>query len=174
VVEHAPTGHQVKLMSGLRLLADHGQFFACDASVDPWGFFPDITEDTARLGWARTDAVVYYFTVGQLWDFRLDVFRDEEPPGLENADRVLSHTIRLPTGVLTVGNPVADHNLVTLSLEPGEYSLFLRAFNLGVESEEQLTDEEVFSRADLERYELFVVPGAAATEGVILGRSTLW
>jgi hypothetical protein len=43
-----------------------------------------------------------------------------------------------------------------------------------VESEEELTDEELFSRADLERYELFVVPGAAATEGVILGRSTLW
>jgi len=123
------------LLATTRLLADHGQFFAYDASVDPYESFPVITEDTTRRGWARTDRAIYYFTVGQLWDFRLDLFRGTQPPRLDNADRVLGHTLHLSTGTLAVGNPVADGNVTTIELAPGPHSLFLRACHLGVEAD---------------------------------------
>ena len=162
------------LLATTRLLADHGQFFAYDASADPYESFPVMTEDATRRGWARTDRAIYYFTVGQLWDFRLDLFRGIQPPHLDDADRVLGHTLHLSTGMLAVGNPVADRNVTTIELAPGPYSLFLRAFHLGVEASAYLEDEEFLGRSDLERYELFVVPGQLAGEGVLLGRQTLW
>ena len=162
------------LIATARLLADHGQFFAYDASLDPYEAFPEITEDTSRRGWARTDRAIYYFTAGQLWDIRLDVFRDTQPPHLDDADRVLGHTLHLSSSTLAVGNPVADGNVTTIALAPGPHSLFLRAFHLGVEASAYLEDEEFLGRSDLERYELFVVPGHVAGEGVLQGRQTLW
>lgn len=162
------------LLATTRLLADHGQFFAYDASVDPYESFPAITEDTTRRGWARTDRAIYYVTAGQLWDFRLDLFRGTRAPHLDDADRVVGHTLHLSTGTLAVGNPVADGNVTTIALAPGPHSLFLRAFHLGVEADAYVEDEEFLRRSDLERYELFVVPGRLAEEGVLLGRQTLW
>ena len=162
------------LIRSFRLLADHGQFYAHDASIDPWDSLPTITEEVTRRGWARSEHAVHYYTVGNLWDFRLDLYQAQEPPTLDGADRVLAHTLLLPTGVLTVGNPIADDNVLTYALRPGEYALYLRAFHLGAESAEELNDDEFLGRSDLERYELFVVPGATPTEGVILGRATLW
>jgi hypothetical protein len=162
------------LLATTRLLADHGQFFAYDASVDPYDVFPDITEDATRRGWARTDRAIYYFTAGQLWDFRLDVFGDSQPPQLDDADRILGHTLHLSSGMLAVGNPVADGNVTTIALAPGPHSLFLRGFHLGVEADGHMEDEEFLRRSDLERYELFVVPSLLAEEGVLLGRQTLW
>ena len=164
--DHAPGIH-------MRLLADHGQFYAFDATRDPVEL-PTITDDAVRRGWARTADAIYYFTVGQLWSFRLDLFRSSGPPKLDNAERVLSHRLHLPTGRLAVGNPIAADNLATLSLAPGVYSLYLRAFNLGAEIDYPLDDEEFLRRSDLERYELFVAPGNPDVEGVILGRATLW
>jgi hypothetical protein len=162
------------LLATTRLLADHGQFFAYDASVDPYEPFPVVTEDTTRRGWERTDRAIYYVTVGQLWDFRLDLFRDTQPPDLDDADRLLGHTLNLVTGTLAVGNPVADFNVTTIELAPGPHALFLRAFHLGVEADAYMEDEAFLRRSDLERYELFVVPGQLADEGVLLGRQTLW
>jgi len=162
------------LLATTRLLADHGQFFAYDASVDPYESFPVITEDTTRRGWARTDRAIYYFTAGQLWDFRLDLFRDTQPPHLDDADRVLGHTLYLSSSTLAVGNPVADGNVTTIDLPQGPHSLFLRAFHLGVEASAYVEDDEFLRRSDLERYEIIVVPGQLAEEGVLLGRQTLW
>jgi len=162
------------LLATTRLLADHGQFFAYDASVDPYESFPVITEDTTRRGWARTDRAIYYFTVGQLWDFRLDLFRSTQPPHLDDADRVLGHTLHLSTRTLAIGNPVADANVTTIELAPGPHALFLRACHLGVEADADMETEAFLRRSDLERYELFVVPGQLAEEGVLLGRQTLW
>ena len=135
---------------------------------------PEFSDDAVRRGWTRTDKTLYYFTVGQLWSVRLDLFRADGPPQLDGAERVLSNSLRLPTGTLVVGNSIAADNVITLSLKPGTYSLFLRAFNLGVESDKGLDDPSFLARTDLERYELFVVDGAASAEGVILGKPTLW
>jgi hypothetical protein len=157
----------------LALLADHGQFHAHDSSVQE-DALPEFSDDAVRRGWTRTDKTIYYFTVGQSWRVRLDLIRGDGPPPLDKAEHVLSHTLRLPTGNLVVGNSIAAENVITLSLEPGTYSLFLRAFNLGVESDENLGDPSFLTRSDLERYELFVVDGAASAEGLILGKPTLW
>jgi hypothetical protein len=163
-----------RLATRVRLLADHGQFYAFDASRDPYDPLPEISDETVRRGWTRNKNAIYYFTVGQLWDIRLDLFESSGCPGLELATRLLSNTLWLPSGTLLVGNPIAEPNLAQLSLNPGEYSLYLRAFNLGAESEEHLADASRLARDDLERYELFVAPGPASSEGVILGTTTLW
>jgi hypothetical protein len=157
----------------LALLADHNQFHAHDSSVKD-DTLPEFSDDAGRRGWTRTDKTIYYFTVGQLWRVRLDLYRGEGPPPLDEAERVLGHTIRLPTGNLVVGNSIAAKNVITLSLKPGNYSLFLRAFNLGVESDEHLDNPSFLARSDLERYELFVVDGATSAEGVIFGKPSLW
>ena len=158
----------------MRLLASHCQFYAFDASCDPVDPLPDVTEEASRRGWARTPFAIHYFTLAQLWDVRLDIFRASEPPGLDDAARMLCHSLQLPTGQLRVGNPIADDNVASVDLPPGEYSLFLRAFNLDVEAGEELDDDAFLERSDLERYELFVVPGPAASDGVVLGRPYLW
>ena len=161
-------------LSCIRMVADHGQFCAFDASVNPHDPLPEITDEAVRRGWARTETTVYYFTVGHLWDFRLDVIRSSEPPSLANADRVVANTLNLPSGYLAVGNPIAANNMATGIVPPGRYTLYLRAFNLGTEADPDLPDHEFLERSDLERYELFVVPGETPQEGVILGRPTLW
>jgi hypothetical protein len=162
------------LLTTTRLLADHGQFFAHDASVDPWDPYPEITDEIVRRGWTRTQQTICYMTTGQLWDFRLDILRDTEAPELSSADRLLAHTLDLSSGTLAVGNPIADGNVTTIPLAPGPYTLFLRAFHLGVEADEYLEDEAFLRRSDLERYELFVVAGTVPAEGVIAGRPGLW
>lgn len=84
--------------------------------------------------------------------------------------RQRDHALRLPTGHLCIH----DHPEASMELRPGEYGLFLRAFNLGAESDVDLPDDVFLAREDLERYELFVVPGASPSEGVIAGKPTLW
>ena len=156
------------------LFADHGQFYASDASHDPGNPLPEISDETTRRGWARTDYAIHYYTVGDGWAFRLDLICSSAPPDLNGAERVLSHSLRLPTGILAVGNDIAANNTATIALAPGTYSLFLRAFNLGAKSDLRLNDPELLERADLERYEMFIVSGEARSEGVILGRANLW
>jgi len=163
-----------ELVKRFPLLADHGQFYASDASHNPCTPLPEISDEEVRRGWARTDYAIHYYTVGQLWAFRLDLICSSAPPGLDGAERVLSHTLRLPTGILAVGNDIAANNMATIAVAPDTYSVFLRAFNLGAKSDLRLDDPELLERADLERYEMFVVRGAAKSEGVILGRATLW
>ena len=163
-----------ELVSRRRLLASHCQFYAFDQSRNPVDPLPEINEEVSRRGWARTPFAIHYFTVGQLWEVRLDIFRSSEPPDLNGAERLLCHSLHLPTGVLCVGNPIADGNTATVNLTPGEYSLYLRAFNVGVEAEAELDDETFLARTDLERCELFVVLGPAPREGVILGSPSIW
>jgi len=163
-----------ELACRMRLLASHCQFYAFDASCNPVDPLPDVTEEASRRGWARTPFAIHYFTLGQLWDVRLDIFRASEPPGLGDAARVLGHALHLPTGRLRVGNPIADNNVASVDLPPGEYALYLRAFNLEVEAGEELDDEAFLERSDLERYELFIVSAPAPTEGVILGSPFIW
>jgi hypothetical protein len=163
-----------EVLSRVRLVADHNQFCAFDASHSPGDPLPEITDDALRRGWARTATTIYYFTVGQLWDFRLDLIRSSEPPTLGGAERVLANTLDLPTGYLAVGNSIAANNLASAILTPGRYTLFLRAFNLGAQADDLLPDTEFFRRSDLERYELFVIPGETPEQGVILGRPSLW
>ncbi len=162
-----------ELITTIRLNADHGQFYAFDAAADPYQPLPEISDLTVRQGWTRNQQAIYYFTVGEFWDFRLDLWRAAVRPPLENAERLLAHSISLPTGQLRVGNPIGG-SLASLSITPGDYSLYLRAFNLGQEAANDLADDEFFGRLDLERYELFVVPGPSPSEGLVAGRATLW
>lgn len=163
-----------ELVSTTRLLADHGQFYAFDRSANPYEPLPEITAETVRRGWTRNRHAIYYFTVGRLWDYRLDLYRSRGSVELDGAQRLLAHNLTLPSGELVVGNPIASENVASLSVTPGDYALYLRAFNLGAEAEEDLDDELFLARSCLERYELIVAQGATRSEGVIEGDATLW
>ena len=161
------------LVSSRTLLACHGGFSAYDAAADPDEPGPAITEAVARRGWFRSANIVHYSTVADSWVVRLDVFSSRVAPGLGDATRLLAHTLDIPTGHLVVGNTIAADNVLEVRVPPGRYA-FLRAFNLGVEADLPLDDPQRGGRTDLERYELYVVPGEAQAEGVVQGAAALW
>jgi hypothetical protein len=151
------------------IVADHAQFYVHDSSVNPFEPFPTITDRESRLGWTRNDNSIWYSTAGQLWSYRLDIFVAAHPPLPGDSERMLAHNLDLPTGNLVVHEQPG----CSIFLRPGSYSIYLRAYNLGCETDEELPDPEFLAREDLERYELFIVPGVTQNEGVISGKEFL-
>jgi len=153
-----------------RIVADHAQFYVHDSSLNPFEPFPTVTERECRLGWTRNQNSIWYFTASELWSHRLDLFVVTDSPGPGVADRMLVHNLDLPTGNFVVHEQPG----CLLSVRPGSYSIYVRAYNLGCETDEDLPDVEFLGRTDLERYELFLVPGFTQEEGVISGRELLF
>ena len=153
-----------------RIVADHAQFYVYDSSLNPFEPFPTITERECRLGWTRNDNSIWYFTASQLWSHRLDIFVAPDPPAPGDSERMLAHNLDLPTGNLEVHEQPG----CSIFLRPGAYAIYLRAYNLGRQTDEELPDSAFLARDDLERYELFVVPGVTQTEGVISGKELLY
>jgi hypothetical protein len=60
-----------------------------------------------------------------------------------------------------------------LGISIGDYSVYILEYSLGEESEEELSDEELERRMDLERYKIVLVPGKTTIEGVIKGSKYL-
>ena len=74
------------------------------------------------------------------------------------------------TGRVHVTSVQGSEPALSLAIPPGEYSVFVAAGNLGVDQqalgeETQLSHQEIAQRRDLERYRVFVVPGAPTQTG---------
>ncbi|HWE94297.1 MAG TPA: hypothetical protein VG269_10060, partial [Tepidisphaeraceae bacterium] len=170
----------MELLASFRFFCSHNSFDVSDASVEPWNEPSELDgltldERTARLtrGWYRQGRSICFRTLVQSYDNRIDVFRATSHSLPRLADRVLAVNIGLPSGTLMIFG--LDHG-EQVSVGVGNYVLYCRAFNLGVEpppEEPPLDDREFLLRDDLERFELVLVPGSVNQEGVIYGPQTL-
>ena len=154
----------------VRIFADNFQFYVYDPSKDPFDPMPIIDDAESKRGWTRNNNSIWYFTVGELNDHRVDIYTGgayEEDP---NALRVLVHNLSIESSSFAIYDHEEES---TIEIPSGDYAVYLRAFNLGVESEDDLEDEAFFGRNDLERYELLLIPGTVEKEGLVSGKPDL-
>ncbi len=164
---------QARKLSTVRVFADNFQFYIYDPSKDPFEPMPALEEPESRRGWTRNDNSIWYFTVGELNDHRVDIYLADAYEECPSAERLLVHNLSVKKALA-----VYDHEEEsTVEVPSGDYAVYLRAFNLGVEEEgedEDVEDDAFLLRDDLERYEIVLVPGSVETEGVIAGKPTLY
>ncbi|MEO0593009.1 MAG: hypothetical protein AAFZ38_05460 [Myxococcota bacterium] len=65
--------------------------------------------------------------------------------------------VPLPGGSLTVASPSSvGTSTPSVMVTPGVYRVIVRGYALGEESDDELSDHEILSRDDLERYEIIL------------------
>jgi hypothetical protein len=150
----------------LRVFADHYQFLLFDPATDPFlPPLPEIDEVTSRRGWTRTEHALWIYTRAHYNDHRIDVsLADQYQPDPMSARQTV-HNLALPDGSLALFEHPAH---VRFRVPPGAYRVYCRAYNLGGEDPNgmsDLSDDELFRHDEWERYEIILVPGSADREG---------
>lgn len=167
-----------RIASG-RIFADHYQFYVLDSEANPFEGVPMWDEDLARLGYTNADAVFYIGTVAHLNDHWIDVFQSSRVPDLDMCQRAIALPISIPSGRVHIMSPTDFEPAIVCDLEPGRYTAFTLASNIGVdqmslEEEYELSDAEIERRTDLERYAIVFVPGIYDQTGVVKGNPYLY
>jgi hypothetical protein len=154
----------------LRIFADNYQFMVYDEERDPFDPFPEINEMTSRRGWTSNPQSLWIYTKAHANAHRLDVRTSDRYDPDPSAARQTVHNLRLTKGVLVINDP----EFVRVRVPPGDYMIYIRAYNLGAEDPDvaiELPDEDFFRHSEWERYELVLVPGVAPREGEIQDRT---
>lgn len=127
------------------------------------------TEADVEKTWVRTGSSITIFTFEGMNDHRVDIFSGREYDGHGNAQRVSVFPLTLSKGQMDIlGGLGGEANRVQVS--PGEYSVYVRSFNLGKGTDDFIEkDEDFLALDDMERYEIVLVPGKSDKEGVIFG-----
>lgn len=152
-----------------RIFASHYQLVIC---ADPTAF----TEETnwgggdAERGFAGNERFRMVGTEADLNDHWVEVKVVEEPPELESWQRVTCVGLRCSSGRIHVMSVIDDEPPISLDLPQGDYSVFVAGCNLGVDQnslgeEDELTDEQLAHRKDVEWYRIFIVPGTPTQVG---------
>ena len=152
-----------------RIFASHYQLVICD---DPSAF----TEETnwgdghAEQGFAGSRSFRMVGTEADLNDHWVEVQLTNEPPPLDPWERVTCVSLWCSTGKLHVMSVVDDEPAITLNVPAGAYSAYVAGCNLGIDQnslgeDDELTDEQLAQRKDVEWYRVFIVPGEPSQVG---------
>jgi len=162
-----------------RIFASDYQFYICDPDratneSEMFGAVMNLTQADHERGWTRTSSTITCFTIEDRNNHRIDIFVGKEYDGHNDATRVLCQTLNLSKGRLDIFcGPFPDE--VEIHVPPGDYSIYVRGFNFGVGTEKRIeNNEEFLARSDMERYEIVLVPGKAAKEGIVFGPEKLY
>lgn len=172
VVCHDPIASRhrpVNTSSAARVFASHYQIVVC---TDQRALTPDDTWNavsTAR-GYAGNELFRVVGTEADLNDHWVESRLSTQPPALADWHRVVCFSLQNHTGQVHVMSVVDDEPALTLDLPKGPYAVYVAARNLGVDQStlgesEQLTDEQLALRKDLEWYTIFLVPGIPQETG---------
>ena len=153
-----------------RVFASHYQLVICDdpersiTDEDNWN------DSKLARGFAGHPSFRMVGTVAHLNDHWVELLLSDQPPDLDNWQRVTCVDFVSATGQVHVRSAVVPEPALSLAIPPGEYSVFVAGNNLGVDQnalgeETELSDEELSRRRDLEWYRVFVVPGPPARTG---------
>ncbi|NJL10775.1 MAG: hypothetical protein HC908_13080 [Calothrix sp. SM1_7_51] len=154
-------------------------------------FYSDSDEQRSDVGsyqqgYITNGKTICFVTSAQLHQHWVEIYHSEPVPEFEKAERVIALPLQVSSGKVSVsdlinlGKPPTN----TIKLNSGQYTLYLLAFNLGIDeywewensdsiSDEHgkpLTDEELKARLDFERYKLVFVPGSPQVIGVVYGK----
>lgn len=155
-----------------RIFADHYQFYIFDAREDFFEDMPDWDEENARKGYITNGQTIYLGTRAHFHDHWLDVYVSDHAPSFDNCERALAINIKIASGELGIATPI--DSVANIPIKEGSYYIaYILGFNIGVDSEDELTDEELEKRTDFERYTIVFVPGNTPKEGVVKGEQYL-
>lgn len=141
-----------------RVFADHYQFYIFDSNRSAYDTLTPWDNGAVEKGYSVGKSTLGIFTVGHMNDHRVDIFMVDNVPDKGASERFHILEMDLPSGKMKITSPAyleSDEPIVEVA--PGRYRVFVRAHNLGHESEDELPDEEHLSRLDLERYEIFLM-----------------
>lgn len=153
-----------------RVFASHYQLVICD---DPTRSITDDdnwNDSKVALGYAGNSSFRMVGTEADLNDHWVELVLSERPPSVDHWQRVTCMDFVSNTGQIHVMSVVDAVPALSLTIPPGEYSVFVAGNNLGVDQkalgeEAELSDQELAQRRDLEWYRVFVVPGSPSQTG---------
>jgi hypothetical protein len=157
-------------LGAARLFASHYQIVVCD---DP---LRSVTEEEnwaaakTRQGFAGAPCFRMIGTEADLNDHWIELYTADEPPRLDDWQRVTCAHFQSSTGEVHIISVIDHVPVISADIAEGDYALYVAGQNLGVDQlrlgeDNRLSDAELAIRKDLEWYRLFLVPGAPAREG---------
>lgn len=159
-----------QLFSG-RIFADHYQFYILDSDPDFYDKMP-WDEENSRKGYITNGKTIYIGTRATFHDHWLVLYLSDNTPSFEECQRALALNLNIVSGELEIATTTGDSE-AKIPLAKGAYIVYVLAFNLGIDPEDYLSDQELENSTDVERYTIVLVPGHTSTEGVAKGESYL-
>lgn len=168
-----------------RIFADSYQFYVYDDAYDPFETLPEWDEANSARGFIADTRAVCLGTRAHLNDHWVELFVSAQAPEVGEAERVLAFNLSIQGNALALMGPTdGDEDILRFEVSPGDYTLFVLAYNIGTDAfstgeledqddDDDLTDEELAARTDYERYRLILVPGHSAETGVVHGDANL-
>ena len=161
----------MQILAATRIFADNYQLVICD---DVMAFTEESNwcEGDVDRGFSGNDRFRMVGTEADLNDHWVEVAYADEPPSLEPWQRVICLSLSCNTGEIHIMSLIDDEPSISLNLPKGDYSVFVAGCNMGIDQssldeDDELTDEQLAARKDLEWYRIFVVPGQPVQQGRI-------
>lgn len=159
-----------KVFTG-RIYADYYQFYLFDGNEYYAEDMPGWDEENVSKGYISNGRIIYLGTRAHFHNHWLDVYLSDQTPSFDECERALSLNLKITSGKLGIASPL--DTIADIDIKEGSYIAYILAFNLTKEDENELSDEELEQRTDLERYTIVLVPGSTDHEGVIKGQQYL-
>jgi hypothetical protein len=134
------------------------------ADVENW------TREKILEGFAGVPSFRMVGTEADLNDHWVELYAADEPPFVEDWQRIICVHFRCLSGKVHVMSVIDRQAAITADVAKGDYAAYLAGQNLGVDQRSKcedvsLTDEELAVRKDLEWYRIYLVPGIPGHEG---------
>lgn len=183
----------MQLLTEFRIFADHYQFFVYDAEIDPCpkSFYSDLDEHRSDLGSYRQGYItngrtICFGTDAHLNVHWIEVYSSPQVPNLGRAERVIALPLKIDSGKVGITNlSYLNEPIKEVSLNSGVWTVYLLAFNLGSDQywdrrvarserkSETLSDEQLKTNWEFERYRIIFVPSFQTPIGVLRGTATV-
>ena len=159
----------MKTTLGARIFASHYQLVICDDPSRSIADDENWDDSKVLAGFAGGKSFRVIGTEADLNDHWVELVLDETPV-LEEWERVTCVHFRSVSGNIHLMSVVDEQPTLSLSIAPGDYTVYVAGQNLGVDQlslgeESELSDTEIQARTDLEWYRIFVVSGMPSQVG---------
>jgi hypothetical protein len=159
----------MKKIGKCRIFADHYQFYALDSGSDPFADMPEWTKESVDRGFIANQHVIGIRTHAHLNDHWLELWLSDNDPDTKGFDCAIQSDIHITSGrVEIMGLVDSPDEVFGTDVTPGFYTVHVLTSNKGIDqfstdeinkdNDREMTDEEIESRKDLERYDVVLVP----------------
>lgn len=155
-----------------RIFADHYQFYILDACENFYESMPDWDEENSRKGYITNGRTIFIGTRAHFNDHWLDIYVGDHTPSFDNCERALAINLNIVSGELVIATTL--NSVAKIPLKKGSYIAYILTSNIGSDSEDYLTDEELEKSTDFERYTIVLILGKTFEQGVVKGEQYLW
>jgi len=145
----------MKLLIEHQIFADHYQFYVFDGDLSPYENMEKWSDEAVKKGYISGSHAIGIGTVAHFNNHRVNVYINDYIRENSKADITHNHELTITSGTIKLTSPAYTKTEEPKSTIPnGVYNVTIIGFNLGKEDEDDLSDEELLQRDDLERYEI--------------------